>query len=64
MPDDLVEGIFNQLCLTFFQPCQLCAHVVVVVGLVCFNDPWGYTVEPLMPDRSRVSFQTKRDTGV
>ena len=24
----------------------------------------GYAVEPLMPDRSKVRFQTKRDTGV
>ena len=39
-------------------------HVVVVVGLVCFNDPWGYAVEPLMADRSKVRCQTKRDTGV
>ena len=41
-----------------------CVHVVVVVGLVCLNDLWGYTLEPLMPGRSKVRFQTKRDTGV
>ena len=39
-------------------------NVVVVVGLVCFDDLWGYAVEPLMPDRPKVRFQTKRDTGV
>ena len=38
-------------------------HVVVVVGLECINDLWGYAVEPLMLDRSKVRFQTKRDTG-
>ena len=43
---------------------RLCPHVVVVVRLVCVNDPWGYVVEPLMPDRSKVRCQTKRDTGV
>ena len=42
----------------------LSTHVVVVVGLVCFDDPWGYAVEPLMLDRSKLKFQTKRDTGV
>ena len=26
-------------------PCRLCPHT---------NDPWGYAVEPLMPDRSKV----------
>ena len=45
-------------------PCRLCPHVVVVVGLVCANDPWGYAVEPLMPVRSKVRRQTKWDTGV
>ena len=45
------------------NPCRLCPHVAVVVGLVCFDDPWGYAVEPLMPDRSKVRFQFKRDTG-
>ena len=43
-------------------PYQLCPHVVVVVGLVCFDDPWGYAVEPLMPDRSYVRFWTERET--
>ena len=29
------------------------------------NDPWSYVVvEPIMPDRSKVRRQTKRDTGV
>ena len=42
----------------------MCHHVVVVVGLECFNDLWGYAVEPLMSDRSKVRFHTKRDTGV
>ena len=40
------------------------SHVVMVVGLVCFNGPLGYAVEPLMLDRFKVRFQTKRDTGV
>ena len=34
-----------------FCPCRLCPYVVIVVGLVCVNDPWGYAgyaVEPLM----------------
>ena len=44
--------------------CQVCTHVVVVVGLVCTSDPWVYAVEPLMSDRSNVRHQTKRDTGV
>ena len=35
---------------------RLCPHVVVVVGLLCFDDPWGYVVEPLMPDRPMVRF--------
>ena len=39
-------------------------HVVFVVGRVCFDDPWGYAVEPLVPDRSKMRLQTKRDTGV
>ena len=43
---------------------ELCTHVVVVVGLVCFDDLWGYAVEPLMRDRPKVRSQTKRDTGV
>ena len=37
----------------------LCFHVVVVVELERFNDIWGYAVEPLMPDQSKVTFQTK-----
>ena len=40
-----------------------CPHVVVVVGFVCFDDPWGYAVELLMPDRPIVRIQTKRDEG-
>ena len=43
-------------------PCQLCPHVVIEVGLVCFNDLWSYAVEPIMPDGSKVRLQTKRDT--
>ena len=39
----------------YLVPCRLCPHVVVVVGLVCVNDPWGYAVEPLMPDRAKVN---------
>ena len=34
-------------------PDRLGPHVVVVVGAVCFDDPWEYAIEPLMPDRSR-----------
>ena len=41
-----------------------CPHVVVMVGLVCINDPWGYMGEPLMPEWSMVRRQTKRDTRV
>ena len=41
------------------SPCRLCLHVVAVVRLVCFNDPLS-----LMPDRSKVIFQTKRNTEV
>ena len=37
-------------------------HVVVVVGLECFNDLWDNAVEPLMSDRSKIKFQTKKDT--
>ena len=48
----------------FINPCRLCSHVVVVIGLVCVNDPWGYAVELLMSDRSKVRRQTKWDTGV
>ena len=39
-------------------------HFLVVVGFVCFDIAWSYAVEPLMPVRSKVIFQTKRDTGV
>ena len=42
------------------HPCRLCQHVVLVVRLVCFDDPWGYPVESLMPGRSKVRRQTKR----
>ena len=44
--------------------CRLCPHVVVVVRLEHFNDLRGYAVESVMPDRSKVRFQTKRDSGV
>ena len=39
-------------------------HVVVVSGLMCFDDPLDYVVKSLMPDRPKVRFQTMRDTGV
>ena len=45
-------------------PCRMYPHVVVVVGLVCSDDPWGYAVEPLIPDKSKVKFHTKRDKGL
>ena len=49
-------------------PYRLCPHVVVVLGLsvgrMCFDDTWGYAWRPLMPDGSKVRFQTKRDTRV
>ena len=45
------------------NPCRLCPHVVVV-GPERFNDLWSYAVEPLMPDRPKVRFQTKNATGV
>ena len=34
--------------MVFIYPCRLCPHVVVVVVVICFNNPWGYSVEPLM----------------
>ena len=37
----------------------MCPYVVVMVGLVCRNDPWGYAVEPLILDRCNVRRQTK-----
>ena len=42
----------------------LILDVVVVVVLERFSDLWGYAVEPLMPTRSKVRFQTKRGMGV
>ena len=48
---------------TYIHPCRLCLHVVIVVGLVCFGDPWGYAVEALIPDRSKVRFHTKCADG-
>ena len=45
-------------------PADCVPDVVLVVGLVNADDLWGYAVEPLMPDRPKVTFQTKRDTGV
>ena len=39
-------------------------HVIIVVGLERFSDFRGSAVEPLMPDRPKVKFQTKRDTAV
>ena len=56
--------LLGNLCHHVFSPCRLCPHVVVVVGLVCFEDPWSYAVEPLIPDRPKVRFQNKRDTEV
>ena len=47
--------------LLLFLP--IVPHVVVVVGLVCINDPWSYAVEPLMPDRSKVRNQTSGTRG-
>ena len=35
-----------------------------MVGLERFNDLWDYAIKPLMPDRSKVRYQTKRDTGL
>ena len=35
-----------------------------MVGLVRFDNLWGYAVEPLIPDRPKVRFHTKRNTGV
>ena len=40
-------------------PYRLCPHVVVMVALVCVNDPWGYAVKPLMPDRSKLKRRTR-----
>ena len=56
------ESLSYPMC----YPCQLCPQVVDVVELVCFNDLWGtYMVESLIPsDRSKLRFQTKKDTGV
>ena len=47
----------NEVSKAGNSPCRLCLHVVVV-GFVCFEDPWGYAVEP---DRAKVRFQTKLD---
>ena len=33
-----------QVCYEPLPPCRLRPHVVVEVGLVCVNNPWGYTV--------------------
>ena len=35
-----------------------------MVGLERVIDHWGYTVEPLMPDRPKVRDQTKRERGL
>ena len=35
-----------------------------MVDLERFNDLWGYAIEPLVHDRSKVRSPTKRDTGV
>ena len=47
-----------------YIPYRMCPHFVVVVGLERFNELLGYAVEILTPDRSKVRFQTKRDTVV
>ena len=61
-----VIGFFHQeFVSSSHNDCgRLFTHVVFVVGFVCFDAPWDYAVEPLMPDKSTVSIQTKRDTGV
>ena len=46
-----------------WEPCRLRTNVIVVVRLERFNDLLGYAVEPIMSDRSKVRFQTKRNTG-
>ena len=38
-------------------------YVPTLVRLERFSDLWGHAVEPLMPDRSKVRDQIKRDTG-
>ena len=44
--------------LTLQEPCRLCPHVHVVVGLESFNDLVGCTVKLLM-SRPKVRFQTR-----
>ena len=44
-------------------PADCVTMLCLVVGLERFNDLWDYAVEPLIPDRSKVRFQTKRDKG-
>ena len=39
------------------EPCRLCPHVIVVMGLKRINDLWNYAVEPNMPARFKVRFQ-------
>ena len=66
-----IEFRFNDIWTSYFQS-RTCnakllsspADFVVMVGLESFNDLWGYAVEPLMPIRSKVKFQTKRNTGI
>ena len=53
------ELLFDDL-LSQESPCRLCPHVVVAVGLLYFDDSRGYAVDPLMFDRSKVRFKTKR----
>jgi hypothetical protein len=47
-------------------PHRWCFHLVVVVGLVCTNDPESYAGVPTgrasQPDRSKGRYQTKRST--
>ena len=41
--------LYHILCPKGVEPpCRLC-HVVIVVGLVYFDDHWGYAIEALMP---------------
>ena len=49
------NGIVSGIEQVPYGPCRLYPHVVVEVGLVSVNDPWGYAEEPLMlmPDRSK-----------
>ena len=45
-------------------PCRLCPHAVCVVELECFNDLWGYAVEPLTPDSYKVILKKKTSSFI